>query len=125
MKKILVLLLAALLLMSTAAAFADSLDGGWSVAEDSAITEKTKAVFDKAMEGLVGVSYEPIAYLGSQVVAGTNHCFLCRATVVYPNAVPRLVLIYIYEDLEGGASILNITDLDIAAFSAPADAAEI
>ena len=125
MKKILVLLLAALLLMSTAAAFADPLDGGWSVAEDTAITEKTKAVFDKAMNGLVGVSYEPIAYLGSQVVAGTNHCFLCRATVVYPNAVPSLVLIYIYEDLEGGASILNIADLDIAAFTVPADAAEI
>ena len=68
---------------------------------------------------MVGVSYEPVAYLGSQVVAGTNHCFLCKATIVYPNAVPSLVLIYIYEDLQGNTEILNIADLDIAGFSAP------
>ena len=70
---------------------------------------------------LVGVNYVPVAYLGSQVVAGTNHCFLCKATVVYPNAVPSYTLVYIHEDLEGNATIMQSTDIDIAALSAPAE----
>ena len=124
MKKIIASLIVALLIMSTVLAFAEPLDGGWTIAENTDITDETKAIFDKALDGLVGVSYEPIAYLGSQVVAGTNHCFLCKATIAYPDAMPTLVFIYIYEDLEGNAEILNIADFDIAAFSAPAEPAE-
>ena len=62
----------------------------------------------------MGVDYVPVAYLGSQVVAGTNHCFLCRATVVYPGAQPTLALVYVWEKLDGTAEILSIADLDIA-----------
>ncbi len=89
------------------------LSGGWSVAEDNTVTEGRKAVFDKAFEELVGVNYVPVAYLGSQVVAGTNHCFLTQATVVYPDAVPMFTLVYIYEDLSGNAEIMNIEDLPV------------
>ena len=88
------------------------------------MTEENKAIFDKGMEKLVGVQYEPVAYLGSQLVAGMNHCFLCKATVVYPNAVPTWKLVYLYEDLKGEVSVLNIADLDIAALSAPVEPAE-
>ncbi len=121
MKKIIAVLLASLLLMGTVIAFAEPLDGGWDIAENSVITEERKAVFDKAMQALVGVYYEPVAYLGSQVVAGTNHCFLCRATIVHPNVAPSLALVYIYEDLEGKAEIFNIADLDISGLSIPAE----
>ena len=76
------------------------------------------------MTGLTGVRYEPVAYLGSQLVAGRNHCFLCKATVVYPGAAPKFVLVYIYEDLSGNARMTNIAALDIAALSAPAKTAE-
>lgn len=120
MKKILIAALAVLMILTAACASAETLLGGWTVAEDNAITEENKAIFDKAMEKLVGVNYEPVAYLASQTVAGLNHCFLCRATVVYPNAVPNLVLVYIYADLEGNAEITQITDLDIAGLSQPA-----
>ena len=54
-------------------------------------------------------------------MAGTNHCFLCKATVIYPDAVPSYALVYVYEDLEGHASVTQITDIDIAALSAPAE----
>lgn len=113
MKKLIAILLTALMMTGIACAYAEPVDGGWSVAENNAITEETKAVFDKALEGLVGVNYEPIAYLGSQVVAGTNHCFLCKATVVSPDAEPSLVLIYIYEDLKGNAEIMSIVDINL------------
>ena len=116
MKRMIALMLAVLVLVSSGA-IAEGLLGGWTVAEENGITEDLQAVFDKAMEKLMGVSYEPVAYLGSQVVAGLNHCFLCKATVIYPNAAPAYKLVYIYQDLEGNAEILNIADLDIAQLS--------
>lgn len=65
------------------------------------------------------MAYEPVAYLGSQVVAGVNHAYLCRATVVYPDAQPAWKLVYVYEPLEGVAEITRIADLDLAALAAP------
>ncbi len=91
----------------------EKLLGGWAVAEDVAMTDEFKAIFEKALEGLVGVDYEPIACLGTQVVAGTNYCFLAKATVVYPDATPKYVLVYIYADLEGNATIMNFADMPV------------
>ena len=88
--------------------------GGWTIAEDTELTDDQRSLFEKALEGLVGVGYEPVAYLGSQVVAGLNHCFLCKATVVYPGAEPAYKLVYIYESLDGNASLTDVADLDIA-----------
>ena len=84
MKKIIVILLAALLTISAAAAENGPLAGGWTPSADPAVTEELKAVFDKGTETLTGVGYTPVAYLGSQVVAGKNHAFLCQAITVYP-----------------------------------------
>ena len=119
MKKIFALMLAALLLVSSllmGSALAENvsvgLAGGWTAAEDAAITDEVRALFDQAMEGLVGVNYVPVAYLGSQVVAGTNHAILCQAKVVYPGAQPQWTIVYLYEDLTGGVKILNIADFD-------------
>ena len=117
MKKVLAILMAAMLLIGVTAAMAEPLVGGWTVAENSEVAEDQKAVFDKAVEKLLGVNYEPVAYLASQVVAGVNHCFLCKATVVSPNAAPAYKLVYIYQDLQGNATVTNIADLDIAALS--------
>ena len=121
MKKMTALLLAALLLIPVCALAEGRMLGGWQIAESQEITEEQQALFDRAMEGLVGVNYVPVAYLASQVVAGTNHCFLCRATVVYPDAQPTLVLVYIYEALDGHTEVLNIAPLDIAALSVKAE----
>ena len=87
--------------------------GGWTITKDAAVSDEARAAFDKALEGLTGVDYQPLALLGTQVVAGTNYCILCEAKVVYPDAVPYYALVYIYADLQGGAQILNIVNLDI------------
>ena len=89
----------------------DERTGGWSAAESTELTEDQRSLFERAMEGMLGVNYEPVAYLGSQVVAGLNHCFLCRATVVYPGAQPAYKLVYIYEALDGSTDVLEITDV--------------
>ena len=62
-----------------------------------------------------GVGYTPVAYLGSQVVAGTNHAFLCQAVTVVPDAVPRWTVVFLYEDLQGNVSLMNIADFDFGA----------
>lgn len=90
--------------------------GGWTPAADPTITDEVKALLDKGMEGLVGVNYTPVAYLGSQVVSGTNHAILCQATGVYPDAVPYFVIVYLYEDLQGNVSLMNIANFDVGMF---------
>lgn len=89
------------------------LSGGWTPAADPTVTEERKALFEKGISGLLGVNYTPVAYLGSQVVAGTNHAFLCQMAAVYPGAQPAYVIVYLYEDLQGNVSVLEIADFDI------------
>ena len=115
MKKLIALILA-LLTMLTAASAEGFLSGGWTPSADPAVTEELKALFDKGTETLTGASYIPVAYLGSQVVAGTNHAFLCQAVTAYPGSLdqaPAYAMVYLYEDLSGNVSILSIADFDI------------
>lgn len=89
------------------------LAGGWAVAEDPTITDdlnnKLWQALDSYQTGTITVAYTPVAYLGSQVVAGTNYAILCRSQEI--NQQPTLVIIYLYEDLEGNVSVLSIADL--------------
>ena len=87
--------------------------GGWANTENPAMTDELRAIFEKALEGMLGVNYIPVACLGTQVVAGTNYCFLAQATVVYPDAMPKYVLVYVYCDLSGNASVMNVADLPV------------
>ena len=94
----------------------EAMTGGWSHSDSSEVTDELRKVFDKAFDGFTGSRVTPVAYLGSQVVAGLNHCFLCQSTDAYPGAQPRYVLVYIYEGLDGNAELMNIADLDIGSF---------
>ena len=116
MKKLIALLLVALVTFSFASA--ETLSGGWSASEDPTVTEELKALFEKGTETLTGASYIPVAYLGSQVVAGRNHAFLCQAVTAYPGSLetaPAYAMVYLYEDLSGNVSILSIADFDFGA----------
>ena len=98
----------------------DFLVGAWEswTGNPLEIPDDVKAAFEKAMEGLVGHTYEPIAILGSQVVSGMNYCLLCKTTVVTPDAPVSYTLVYIYEALDGTAEILRIQDVVFDAFPA-------
>lgn len=67
------------------------------------MTDEVTAVFEKAMEGLAGVNYEPVGYLGEK---DSVYCILCRATVVSPDAKPYYALVYVSE-----AGVQNIWDI--------------
>ena len=118
MRRMLVLL-AVLFLALSATAWANGATGAWQTTADTVLTPERLVPLEDALTGLVGVAYEPVAYLGIQVVAGMNHCYLCRATVVYPDAQPSWKLVYVYEPLEGVAEITRIADLDLAALATP------
>ena len=117
MKKLLVILLAVLILCSLAGCgqkkTEQTMTGSWELTDSAELTSEARESFDKAMEGFVGVNYEPIAFLGSQIVSGTNRSFLCEATVVYPNAKPYYAVVTVYTDLQGKSSILNIVALNL------------
>ncbi len=116
MKKLFALVLAMLMLLALTACGqkeAPAAVGGWTLTEDASLTKEAQGAFDKAMEGLVGVNYAPLALLGTQLVSGTNYCFLCEATVVYPNAQPYYAIVTVYQDLQGKAEVKNIVALDL------------
>ena len=117
MKKIICAVFAIMLIVA-AVAFAENtmLLGGWTASESFEITEENKALFDKGTEKLLGVNYTPVAYLGSQVVAGTNHCFLAQATVVTPDAQPAYKLVFLCEKPDGSVELLGIADFNFGAF---------
>ena len=98
----------------------DFLVGAWEswTGNPLEIPDDVKAAFDKALEGLVGHTYEPIAILGTQVVSGMNYCLLCKTTVVTPDAPVSYTLVYIYEALDGTAEILSMQDVVFDAFPA-------
>ena len=101
MKKFAACMLVLLLLCTPVTAGADASD--WDLSAPTELTEEVRAIFDKATEGLLGVSYVPVCVLGVQ---GDTYCILCKATVIYPNAEPNNVLVYVNKD-----GIQNIYEL--------------
>lgn len=95
-----------------------SLMGGWAVSDDYEVTSEIEQLLWTALDGYqtgtITVSYTPVAYLGSQVVAGTNHAVLCRADEI--NKGSSWVIIFLYEDLQGDVSVMNIADFDFGSF---------
>ncbi len=94
--------------------------GGWTINNDETkgfLPEGFEAVFNKALEGYAGMGFEPVAYLGSQVVAGTNHMVLCKGTMVTAEPITELKVVVIYEDLEGNAEITKVSDFNLGAIS--------
>ena len=89
--------------------------GGWSFASDLSIslTEEDQARFDKAIGGLTGMGYEPVAVVASQLVAGKNYAYLCKATPIASKAIPRWTIAVVYEDLQGEASLTNVSEIDL------------
>ena len=84
--------------------------GGWSRAESPVVSDEMKEKLGKALDGMDGASYIPVAYLGSQIVAGTNYALLCRVAPVVPDAVETYAIVYLNETLEGEVSIMEIVE---------------
>lgn len=82
--------------------------GGWT--KFRPVTEEDFAVFNEALNGLVGVSYEPLI-VATQLVNGTNYRFICNATTMTNPPSDYLAEITIFKPLEGPAVITSIKQL--------------
>ena len=88
-------------------------DGGFMSAKTPKLTKARKKIIKKALKGFVGSDITPVAYLGSQVVAGVNHRYLCRIKAVVPNAKEYYAFVTVFEDPDGNASITKISTTDV------------
>lgn len=94
--------------------------GGWEIYADFeavGMEPQAKEAFEKATEGLDGATYKPIKLLGTQVVAGTNYLVLCETTTVTQTPTSKLVVLSIYRDLEGNATINSNVTVDLAEYN--------
>lgn len=98
----------------------ENLSGGWSFAEEfnlPVIPEDAQAALDKALGELDGANYTAVAYLGSQVVAGTNYAFVCAVAPTVESPSVSLETVTVYCDLDGNASILSTEKIDISKYT--------
>ena len=98
--------------------------GGWKIAEvgREELTDEEKEMFTKAMETVLGETYEPVCVLATQVVSGTNYAFLARGTVVSNDPVSNFNIVKIYKDLQGEVSLTSIADINIGDIQSSEDA---
>lgn len=77
----------------------------------SEISNESKAVFDEALKGLLGVTYTPVA-VSQQVVAGMNYHFFCNTEAATRFPVTGAAIVSIYKSLNGTAHITNIKEIN-------------
>ena len=89
--------------------------GGYKLANHSAtqlpqdLATATSYLFDGDGK-ILGATYKPIWYIGSQLVNGTNHLLICEQTKSTKDAVKRIVAVVINISTDGKASIVEIID---------------
>ena len=90
----------------------DEILGGWNRAESPVITDEIREMLKKAAQEKLGANYTAVAYLGYQIVNGTNHAILCRIAPVVPDAKEHYAIVYLYEELSGNVSIKEVKDFE-------------
>ncbi|QEH38835.1 hypothetical protein OJF2_74450 [Aquisphaera giovannonii] len=72
---------------------------GWSFD----LTSEATGVFREALQGVVGVEYEPFAF-ATQVVEGVNYSFLAKARPVVPDPQLNVAQVHVFAPLPGQGS---------------------
>ena len=86
--------------------------GGWEQTADGTVTDELKSLFDQAVQEVLDVYYEPVALLATQVVAGTNYCFLAREISYEDMGDPHYMLVYIWQRPGEDPRLLEMQDLE-------------
>ena len=85
--------------------------GGWNLDEvkGTALPQKVQTAFTAVTSELVGAGYEPIAYLGSQQVNGTNYRILVLMRTETATPDKKLVKMIINEAPDGSVRLVSIS----------------
>lgn len=86
--------------------------GGWELNTSitNTIMRDEDEIFKKAVANYSDMELEAIGYLGSQVVAGTNHMYLCKAT---KDNKTTFKVVIVYADLNGNTEVTKVSDFNI------------
>ena len=84
--------------------------GGWTAAEETEISAEAQEIFDEATDQLIGVDYEAVELIETQIVNGTNYKFRAESRVVRPGAEKKTVTVTIHQALDGTVTILEIAE---------------
>jgi hypothetical protein len=72
--------------------------GSWDIkVHVGGMPQKLASAFGEVMGALVGAQYTPIAYVGSQLVNGTNHAILCEQVLTTGKDTTNIVMVIINE----------------------------
>ncbi|MDO5554102.1 MAG: hypothetical protein Q4G68_10110 [Planctomycetia bacterium] len=71
-----------------------------------------KRVFSQAMDGLMGVQYNPVFYAVCQGNP-SRYCFICESRIVIPNPPTALSAVYIEVATDGSAKICDIKGIEL------------
>lgn len=94
-----------------------SISGGWLITKDALnyptcnLPEQVASAFSKVTMDLIGTKYEPLMYLATQVVNGTNHMILCRETLSDANHTVKVSTMVLNIPTSGDPQIILINPL--------------
>ena len=94
--------------------------GGWTtILTDAKVNmdEEATQVFKTAEAEYLELELEPIALLGSQVVAGTNRMFLAKGYEKGSEDLVEYKIVIVYTDLENKSEITNVMDFDYSKYT--------
>lgn len=94
----------------------EQMPGGWEYHTDELkpcdLSRHVSKVFDIATSKIVGVTYEPLLYVASQVVGGTNYCIVCKSSTTLSHPpLKSCKTLYIFEDLSGDAEVTKVEEV--------------
>ena len=87
--------------------------GGWDISEMKVtnLPQKVCSAFTVVTGELTGADYQPVLYVGKQIVNGTNYCVLAIQRLVVHNPEQRLVKMIINVDSSGKTSLVSISGI--------------
>ena len=91
--------------------------GGWdySVVEACELPKEVAAGFNEAFSSLLGATYTPVLYCGTQIVHGVNHMIICKvkfATQGSNYALMKVVLNEIVNEGKSSWSIVSVQSIE-------------
>ena len=102
---------AVIALLTGAAAMNNTADtqtlGGWTAAEETEIAPEVQEIFNEATDQLIGVDYEAVELIETQIVNGTNYKFKAESRGVRPSAEKKTVTVTVHKALDGTVTILD------------------
>ena len=90
-----------------------SMLGRWNVDEMKTcnLPQKVQSAFTSVTSDLEGADYQPVLYVGSQVVNGTNYCVLACQTMMTASFEKNLSKLIINVSPDGKATLLSVSRL--------------